>query len=80
MKVRSSEFGVRSSSSRRTVSDQLRTPHSQLRTPPWPGVIERYRSHLPVSPQTPVITLLEGNTPLILSRTLSRRLGRGAEV
>src|SRR5438309_1483229 len=31
----------------------------------WPGVIERYREHLPVSDSTPVITLLEGNTPLI---------------
>src|SRR3954466_9868929 len=31
----------------------------------WPGVIERYREHLPVSDATPVVTLLEGNTPLI---------------
>ena len=58
----------------------VRTPNSELRTPTWPGVIERYRSHLPVSPRTPIITLLEGNTPLIFSRTLSRRLGRAAEV
>lgn len=31
----------------------------------WPGVIERYREFLPVSEGTPVVTLLEGNTPLI---------------
>jgi threonine synthase len=31
----------------------------------WPGVIERYREHLPVTDATPVVTLLEGNTPLI---------------
>jgi threonine synthase len=31
----------------------------------WPGVIERYREFLPVSDKTPVVTLLEGNTPLI---------------
>jgi threonine synthase len=31
----------------------------------WPGVIRRYASHLPVGPETPVVTLLEGNTPLI---------------
>ena len=31
----------------------------------WPGVIERYREFLPVSAKTPVITLLEGNTPLV---------------
>ena len=47
---------------------------------PWRGVIEAYRAYLPVSPKTPVITLLEGNTPLIFSRVLSRRVGRGAEV
>jgi threonine synthase len=46
----------------------------------WPGVIERYRPYLPVSPATPIVTLLEGNTPLILSRVLSRRVGRGASV
>lgn len=31
----------------------------------WPGVIERYREFLPVSSTTPVVTLHEGNTPLI---------------
>jgi threonine synthase len=33
----------------------------------WRGVIEEYRSHLPVTDTTPVITLLEGGTPLLLS-------------
>lgn len=47
---------------------------------PWPGVIEAYRSHLPVSAKTPVVTLLEGNTPLIHSPTLSKRLGAPAAV
>ena len=47
---------------------------------PWPGVIEAYRDRLPVSRATPIITLLEGNTPLILSPGLSRRVGRNAEV
>jgi threonine synthase len=32
---------------------------------PWPGVIRRYAAFLPVTPATPIITLLEGNTPLI---------------
>lgn len=41
----------------------------------WRGVIEEYREHLPVSDTTPVITLLEGNTPLIRARALSERLG-----
>src|SRR5262245_26409148 len=33
--------------------------------PVWPGVIKRYAAFLPVSAATPVVTLLEGNTPLI---------------
>jgi threonine synthase len=44
------------------------------------GVIERYREFLPVSPATPVISLGEGNTPLIYSRQLSERVGRGCKV
>ncbi len=32
---------------------------------PWHGLIEQYRDFLPVSEKTPVITLNEGNTPLI---------------
>src|SRR5437868_1976571 len=44
------------------------------------GVIERYREFLPVSPETPVSSLGEGNTPLIYSPRLSERIGRGCEV
>src|SRR6266446_8679698 len=33
--------------------------------PAWPGVIARYRRYLPVSDATPVVSLNEGNTPLI---------------
>jgi threonine synthase len=43
-------------------------------------VIERYREFLPVSPATPIISLDEGNTPLIYSARLSERVGRGCEV
>ncbi|MFS8908105.1 pyridoxal-phosphate dependent enzyme, partial [Synechococcus sp. OH2] len=46
----------------------------------WPGIIEHYREWLPVSPRTPVVTLHEGNTPLIPSPALSRRLGRDCQV
>lgn len=42
---------------------------------PWPGVIEAYREHLPVTRSTPVVTLLEGNTPLIAAPRLSEQLG-----
>jgi len=34
----------------------------------WRGVIEEYRAHLPVTVRTPVVTLLEGGTPLITAR------------
>ncbi|HEX3426495.1 MAG TPA: threonine synthase [Acidimicrobiales bacterium] len=41
----------------------------------WRGVIEEYRSFLPVSGATPVVTLLEGATPLIPAPQLSERVG-----
>lgn len=42
--------------------------------PRWRGVIEEYRDFLPVGESTPVVTLLEGNTPLLRARSLSERL------
>jgi threonine synthase len=44
-------------------------------SPGWPGLIEAYRSRLPVSPETPVVTLQEGATPLLPAPELSRRTG-----
>jgi threonine synthase len=44
-------------------------------SPGWPGLIEAYRSRLPVSDSTPVVTLQEGNTPLLPAPELSRRTG-----
>src|SRR4249920_3383231 len=41
----------------------------------WRGVIEEYRDRLPVGPDTPVITLGEGGTPLVRARHLSARTG-----
>jgi len=41
----------------------------------WPGVIEAYRSLLPVTGDTPVVTLLEGGTPLLEAPRLSARMG-----
>jgi len=46
----------------------------------WRGLIHRYGKYLPVSSETPVITLNEGDTPLIHSCHLSERLGKGYEV
>ena len=41
----------------------------------WRGVIDEYRNWLPVSDQTPVITLREGGTPLVHAFVLSEMLG-----
>ena len=38
----------------------------------WPGLIEHYRRFLPVTDKTPVVTLNEGNTPLIESSRAGR--------
>jgi len=43
--------------------------------PAWRGLIEEYRDLLPVSPSTPVVTLLEGATPLLHADRLSERVG-----
>ena len=50
---------------------EARVPHR----PGWPGIIEAYRDLLPVTPATPIVTLLEGATPLIPATRLSERLG-----
>ncbi len=39
------------------------------------GLIERYREFLPVTEKTPIVSLHEGNTPLILSEDLSKETG-----
>jgi len=44
------------------------------------GVIERYREFLPISAGTPLVSLGEGNTPLIYCPRLSERVGRSCEV
>ncbi|MET8543526.1 threonine synthase [Kitasatospora sp. NPDC004799] len=41
----------------------------------WRGLIEEYRDRLPVTAATPVVTLLEGGTPLVPAQVLSERTG-----
>jgi len=53
----------------------MKTDHEQGR-----GVIERYREFLPISDSTPVVSLGEGDTPLVYSAKLSARVGRGCKV
>ena len=44
------------------------------------GVIERYREYLPVAESTPIVSLGEGNTPLMFCPQLSQRVGRAVFV
>jgi len=41
----------------------------------WRGVIEEYRPFLPIEEGAPVVTLLEGGTPLLPAPRLSERVG-----
>ncbi|MGE0857565.1 MAG: threonine synthase [Gammaproteobacteria bacterium] len=46
----------------------------------YTGLIERYRDRLPVAPGTRIISLCEGNTPLIKLENIPRTHGRGCEI
>jgi threonine synthase len=46
----------------------------------WRGIIEEYRKFLPVSEHTPVITLDEGNTPLIRAARLAKKIAPGIDL
>ncbi|HEY9751583.1 MAG TPA: threonine synthase, partial [Coleofasciculaceae cyanobacterium] len=46
----------------------------------WRGLINAYRSYLPVTEQTPIVTLNEGNTPLIPVPAISALIGRQVRV
>ena len=52
-----------------------RTPAEGPKSYAVPGVIERYRSRLPVADTDPVVTLGEGSTPLVPAEELSTILG-----
>ncbi len=42
---------------------------------PYKGIIDAYRDRLPVSDKTPIVTLNEGNTPLVEAPRLSDQVG-----
>ena len=46
----------------------------------WNGLIEAYKPWLPVTENTPIITLKEGATPLIEIKSISDRIGKGVKV
>jgi threonine synthase len=41
----------------------------------WRGILEEYREFLPIGPETPIVTLFEGNTPLYHAPRLSKEAG-----
>ena len=45
---------------------------STIFTRPWKGIIDCYRTYLPVTDKTPIITLNEGNTPLIFAPHITK--------
>ncbi|MCX5723733.1 MAG: threonine synthase [Nitrospirae bacterium] len=46
----------------------------------WRGLIEEYRKFLPVTERTPVVTLGEGNTPLIRATRLAQQIAPGIDL
>jgi threonine synthase len=46
----------------------------------WRGAIEEYRKFLPVTDDTPVVTLGEGNTPLIRAKRLAQQIAPGIDL
>jgi len=46
----------------------------------YQGIIEKYKKYLPVTENTPIVTLNEGNTPLIYACHLSSIIGKNCRV
>lgn len=46
----------------------------------YTGLINRYRDHLPVNDDTPIISLGEGNTPLIRLKNIPKLLGKNVDI
>lgn len=46
----------------------------------YQGLINTFREYLPVSEKTPIVTLNEGNTPLIKADNLAKKIGLEAEI
>ena len=46
----------------------------------YQGLINKYKEYLPVTDSTPIVTLNEGNTPLIKADNLAKKIGVDAEI
>ena len=51
------------------------TPNKEAIKLSWPGTISAYRKFLPVDVNTPLVTLFEGNTPLVPAISISKKIG-----
>jgi threonine synthase len=59
----------------------MNSPARASHTPSaWRGVIHAYAPHLPVSEATPIVTLNEGNTPLIRAQNFVEAIGGNFEL
>lgn len=47
---------------------------------PWKGIIREYFEFFPVTEKTPIVTLLEGNTPLLKASNIVKKLGLNLEL
>jgi threonine synthase len=61
-----------------TMTLSLNRTQSRLNC--WPGLIEAYRAYLPVTDATPVVTLQEGNTPLLPVPAIANLIGKSVQV
>ncbi len=59
------------------IKDKLAFNYRKKR---WPGLINAYKQYLPISSKTPIISLNEGNTPLIFSKEISDLIGNKTKV
>lgn len=46
----------------------------------WEGIVRQYRDFLPITESTPIISLKEGNTPLIRATNISEDILKGIEL
>tara|TARA_S200000501_G_scaffold344120_1_gene355637 strand:+ start:280 stop:651 length:372 start_codon:yes stop_codon:yes gene_type:complete len=63
------------------IIDKIKSKfHINYKKKKWPGLINAYKQYLPVSSKTPIVSLNEGNTPLIFSKSISDLIGNDTKV
>jgi len=53
---------------------------SDMRPPMWRGLMQAYREYLPITDKTPIVTLCEGNTPLVHAPRLAAQVAPDIEL